>query len=291
MGAVRTRSPPTSGISGRSSPSPRLAASPYRTKSHSTCWRCGSRTGSTTRGRKANTINRQRHALGAFFKFLRRQGLVQQDPVADTYALPKPQRVPKYLTIAEQERVLAAFASRTSLGGRRDFAMIACALLCGLRVSELATVRVTDLDLEAGTLTVIGKGDKQRQCTVVPRLREILRDYLARTWPAIVGGRYASPFLFTRVGNPHAQRKAHEPLLTRSICYTLQRQVSPVVGRPVHPHMLRHSFASRLRENGAPLEIIMEALGHSDISTTLIYAHVSTKKTRADIEKYLGGGV
>ena len=57
--------------------------------------------------------------------------------------------------------------------------------------------------------------------------------------------------------------------------------------RPVHPHMLRHSFASRLRENGAPLEIIMEALGHSDISTTLIYAHVSTKKIRADIEKYL----
>src|SRR6266446_3259817 len=72
-------------------------------------------------GRKANTINRARHALGAYFKFLRRQGLCTHDPVADTYALPKPQRVPKFLTIAEQEHVLAVFASRTSLVGRRDY--------------------------------------------------------------------------------------------------------------------------------------------------------------------------
>src|SRR5213593_2214400 len=134
-------------------------------------------------GCKAATVNRARHALGSFFKFLRRQGLVQHDPVSDTYALPKAQRVPRYLTIAEQERVLEAFASRTTLSGRRDYALIATALLCGLRVSELVSVRITDLDLEAGILRVTGKGDKQRECTIVPRLREILLDYLWRTWP------------------------------------------------------------------------------------------------------------
>ena len=67
----------------------------------------------------------------------------------------------------------------------------------------------------------------------------------------------------------------------------MQKQVSPIVGQPVHPHMLRHSFASRLRENGCPLKVIQQALGHQDISTTLIYAHVSTTKQRADIARYL----
>jgi len=124
---------------------------------------------------------------------------------------------------------------------------------------------------------------------VVPRLREILREYLEHTWPAIVGGRHGSPYLFTRVGNRSAGARGAQPLLTRSIWYILERQVSPVVGKPVFPHMLRHSFASRLRENGCPLELIAEALGHSDISTTLIYAHMSTKKQRADIARYLEG--
>jgi integrase/recombinase XerD len=240
-------------------------------------------------GKKATTVNRARYALGSFFRYLRRQGMVSHDPVGDTFALPEPQRMPRYLTVPEQERILAAFASRTSLAGRRDYAMLACALLTGVRVSELATVRVTDVDLEAGTLRVLGKGNKERECTVVPRLREILRDYLARTWPAIVGGRHGSPYLFTRVGNHQAGRKRGEPLLTRSIYWRLEQEVSPLVGRPVHPHMLRHSFASRLRQNGAPLELIQEALGHQDISTTLIYAHISTTKQRADIAKYLEG--
>jgi site-specific recombinase XerD len=239
-------------------------------------------------GRKATTVNRARHALGAFFKFLRRQGLVATNPVEDTYALPKPQRIPKYLTIAEQERVLAAFAAKTHATGRRTYALIATALLCGVRVSELASVRVTDLDLDAGTLTVIGKGDKQRECTVVPRLRAILSHYLTRTWPKLVGGQYGSPFLFTRSGvRGIARGRRLAPLLTRSIHWILKKQISPIVGRPVHPHMLRHSFASRLRENGAPLELIQQALGHESISTTLIYAHVSTKKQRADLARYL----
>jgi integrase/recombinase XerD len=240
-------------------------------------------------GRKATTVNRTRYALGTFFRYLRRQGLVTHDPVADTFPLPEPERVPKYLTIAEQERVLAAFAARRSLAGRRDFAMIACALFTGVRVSELATVRVTDLDLATGILRVVGKGDKQRECVVVPRLRAILRDYLKRTWPAIVGGRHRSPYLFTRVGRNASKRKRGEPLLTRSIYWRLEKEVSPLIGRPVNPHMLRHSFASRLRENGAPLEVIQQALGHADIGTTLIYAHVSTTKQRADIALYLEG--
>ena len=184
-------------------------------------------------GRKATTVNRARHALTTFFKFLRRQGLVATNPVEDTYALPKPQRVPKYLTISEQERVLAAFAAKRHPTGRRTYALIATALLCGVRASELASVRVTDLDLDAGTLTVIGKGDRERICTVVPRLRAILSHYLTRTWPKLVGSQHGSPYLFVRSGFRHiARRRGQAPLLTRSIHWILKKQISPIVGRP-----------------------------------------------------------
>jgi integrase/recombinase XerD len=185
--------------------------------------------------------------------------------------------------------VLAILAARTSLAGRRDYALIATALLCGLRVSELVSVQVTDLNLEAGTLTVVGKGDKQRECPVVPRLREILGAYLARTRPKLVR-RVWSPYLFTRTCRKSQRGKSTHALLTRSIWDMLDRQLSPLVGQRVHPHMLRHSFASRLRENGAPLELIQDALGHANIATTLIYAHVSTTKQRNDIARYLEGG-
>ncbi|HEV8642381.1 MAG TPA: tyrosine-type recombinase/integrase [Methylomirabilota bacterium] len=295
-------------------------------------------------GRKATTLNRARYAIGQFFRFLRRQGLVTTDPVADTFSLKEPQRLPRYLSIADQERVLAHFAASESLEGRRDYALVATALFAGLRVSELATVRVTDLDLEAGTLRVIGKGDKQHECVIVPRLREILSGYLADVHPvlaaAAVEGRvdrihgewtrrrrqlhlyvngehrieplatrdrdeaeriladrlrelrvaHASPYLFPRAGGGYSRLRRALPLLTRSIFMMIHRKVSAVAGRHVHPHMLRHSFASRLRENGAPLELIQEALGHANISTTLIYAHLTTTKRKAEIAKYLEGG-
>ena len=241
-------------------------------------------------GKKATTINRARYALATFFQFLRRQGLVTQNPVQDTFALPRPTRIPKYLSIATQERVLAGLAARPSLAGRRDYAMIAVALFCGLRVSELASARVSDLNLEAGLLTIVGKGDKQRECVVVPRLRVILEDYLARTRPALAGQRYGSPYLFTRSTRRSVAGKSPGPILTRSIHWILKHHVSRLAEQPVFPHMLRHSFASRLRENGAPLELIQEALGHANIATTLIYAHLSTSRQRADIAKYLKGG-
>ena len=234
-------------------------------------------------GCKAATVNRDRHALGSFFKFLRRQGLVARCEHGE--------RGHHDCGSAEQDRLLAALAARTSLSGRRDYALVATALLCGLRVSELASARVADLDLEGGVLRVIGKGDKQRECVVVPRLQLILRGYLARTRPALVGGRAGSPYLFLRVDTNVglARTKLHEPLLTRAIWWILARQVSPIVGRPVHPHMLRHSFASRLRENGAPIELIKEALGHEDISTTMVYAHLTSSRRKTEVAKYLEG--
>ena len=101
-----------------------------------------------------------------------------------------------------------------------------------------------------------------------------------------------SPYLFVRTGahGGYFHRQKGRPLLTRTIFHVVSTKVSSVVGEPVHPHVFRHSFASRLRENGAPLELIQEALGHAQISTTLIYAGISSKKRREDVARYLEGG-
>jgi integrase/recombinase XerD len=240
------------------------------------------------RGRKVSTANRHRYAIGQFFRWLVREGVAPRNPIDVTFALKQPKRLPGYLTIPEQERVLAALAKDHTPAGLRNLACVALGLLCGLRVSELATVRLVDVDLEAGVLRVIGKGDKQRECVIVPRLAAILRAYLRDARPRLVVGS-PSPWLIVNAHRTGAHRgRAAGQLLTRSIFVLIHRVVSPLVGRDVHPHMLRHSFASRLREHGADLQLIQEALGHEDIRTTTIYAHITTSKRRQDVAKYLG---
>ena len=97
------------------------------------------------------------------------------------------------------------------------------------------------------------------------------------------------PFLFV---NAHAKggqrvRRAGQALLAKTVFQLVRRAVSPIIGRPVHPHMLRHSFASRLRENGADLQLIQEALGHANINTTTMYAHLTTARRRQDLARLL----
>jgi len=107
-----------------------------------------------------------------------------------------------------------------------------------------------------------------------------------------VAVRQTSPYLFLRALLKASRFRVKQglPLVSRAVYRIVRERLSALLGRPIHPHMLRHSFASRLRENGADLQLIQEALGHEDLSTTTIYAHVSTKKQRADIARYLEGG-
>jgi integrase/recombinase XerC len=291
------------------------------------------------RGCKPPTVNRHRFAVSSFFRYLCRVGIVAANPTDDVFPLKTPKRLPTYLTIPEQERVLEVMAADATPMGRRDHALIATGLFCGLRVEEVCHLRLADVDLdaspEAGRLRVVaGKGDKDREAPIIPRLREILRAYLAEVRPQLQGRRPGcvwqvdsggwrsaywrdgrrhykphrteadarawlkreSPLLpdggwFFVNANPtggHRQHRAGKPLLTRSVHALVHRVVSPIVGRPIHPHALRHSFASRLRYNGAGIELIQEALGHADIRTTAIYAHLPTAKRNAELVKLLG---
>jgi site-specific recombinase XerD len=291
-------------------------------------------------GVKPQTANRHLHALRSLYRYLVREEIVTTNPAADCFMLPARKKLPGYLTVPEQERVLTALAKARSLLGRRDQALVATALLTGLRCAELAALEVAHVDLDAGRLRVVnGKGGKDRELPIIPRLEAILRAYLEKVRPELVGrpsgclfkkpgragrpplrnwylegphGRQQSlhtqsreeaermraeiapplpdpPWVFVNAHHTGANRlrRAGQALLTKTIFALVRRAVAPIIGRPVAPHMLRHSFASHLREKGADLQLIQEALGHASINTTTMYAHLSTNKRRQDLARLL----
>ena len=252
------------------------------------------------RGLKASSANRHLHALRTFWKWMVREGITTTNPAADVFLLPTRKTLPRYLTIPEQETLLAALANDQSPLGVRDYALVAMGLLTGLRCSELSNLQLGHLDLEAGVLRVVdGKGGKDRELPVVPRLVAILRPYLETTRPAVLKGR-PNPYVFIRAGRNRGRgramaagatwgiKHAGQPVGPKTIFYTIRRLVAAVLHRPgAHPHMLRHSFASRLRENGADLQDIQEALGHANIVTTTMYSHLSTRRRREKLTEYL----
>jgi site-specific recombinase XerD len=291
----------------------------------------------TERGVKATTANRHLHALRTFWRWMVREEITVKNPAADVFMLPTHKKLPGYLTIPEQDQLVAALAQDGSLLGRRDHALVATALNTGLRCAELSNLQLGHLDLDAGILRVIeGKGLKDRELPIVPRLAAILRPYLEGTRPRLlaVGGgsveapnpRFGTRSWAVKLRLPTGQRvtvgrlpsreaaealrAGHSAITTnpyvfvrgaqgwlsehgmaavgpKTIFYTIRRLCEAVLHRKVHPHMLRHSFASRLRENGADLQDIQEALGHAVITTTTMYAHLTTRRQREKLAEYL----
>lgn len=242
-------------------------------------------------GRSARTANRRLHALRSWWRWMERERVVTENPAAQCYLLPVPKHLPDYLSVQEQDRVLTTLATRTDLLGRRDYALVATALLTGLRCDELAKLQLAHVDLEAGVLRVVqGKGSKDREVPLVPSLISVLRAYLAGTRRDLLGGgTRVSPWLFVKVGPWSVTQKAGEAMTSRGIWRLVRAALSPIVGRPVHPHTLRHSFGSRLHARGGDLGMIQTAMGHASPRTTMIYAHVASDRMRADMTRLLDG--
>lgn len=236
------------------------------------------------RGATPQTANRHRAALEALWVYLIRQGLADRNPVRDTFYLKTPKRLPDYLTTHEMTRVLEVLARKRSPKGRRNLALVATGMLAGLRCGELARLEVGKVDLTAARLRVVGKGDKERELPILPPLATILRPYLTDVRPRLLNGHAPPPWLFVKTGG----RSGSGRLSGHAIWYVVDRSVSPIVGRHVRPHVLRHTFGAWLREAGADLQDIQEAMGHEDITTTTIYAHLATSKRLARLTELLG---
>ena len=216
-------------------------------------------------GLGVRSITRNLVSLRQFFLFLAKEGIITENPLPRLFLPEEGRKLPKPLDIEQVQRLLVQPDPSTLLGAR-DQAMLELLYATGLRVSELVSLNVQQINLEGDFLTVRGKGGKVR---VVPFGRwadEKVRRYLREVRPKLLGGRSNSFLFLTRSGKP----------LTRQGFWKLIRRYALAAGieSKVTPHTLRHSFATHLLEGGADLRAVQSMLGHSDISTTQIYTHV-----------------
>jgi integrase/recombinase XerD len=210
-------------------------------------------------------------ALRALYNFAEAEKFLPEN-IAENLSLPRRwKRLPKSLSNAEIERLLEPEKPATP-AALCDQAVLELAYASGLRVAELRGVRLEHLHLEAGFLTVIGKGNKERVVPVGRKAVEAINHYLEVGRPKLLTRKSPANLFLNRRGLPLAA----STLWTR-----IKRRVRRAeIGRNVTPHALRHSFATHLLENGADLRVIQELLGHADISTTEVYTHVTPSRLR-----------
>jgi integrase/recombinase XerD len=219
----------------------------------------------------ATSVARALSAVRSFHRFLVRDGLTQADP-ATGVALPKlPRKLPHPISVDEVELVIAATEGPTP-ERLRDRAIIELLYGAGLRVSELTGLDVDDLDLEAGSVRVFGKGSKEREVPVGGMAKVACEAYLVRSRPEMARPvSRAALFLNQRGGR-----------LSRQSCGRLLARYAKIAGlqRALSPHTLRHSFATHLLEGGADVRVVQELLGHSSVATTQIYTLVTREHLR-----------
>lgn len=227
-----------------------------------------------------NTIARRLASLRSFFRYLVNEGILQSNP-AELVGMPsQPRRLPEVLYPADLQRLLQAPGDDSPLA-LRDKAILEFLYATGVRVSELAALNLSDIDLDRRTATVMGKGNKERIVFFGAPAERALRRYLAHGRPHLLArspaaGAQPALFLNCRGG--------------RLSCRGIQRMVrkwvlEAAIGQRVSPHVLRHTFATHLLDNGADLRAIQELLGHSSVATTQIYTHVSAERLRHSYEQ------
>ena len=224
----------------------------------------------------ASTVERHLSSVKSFHRFLVREGMAEHNPT-DTVQLPKtPERLPDVLSIEQVDEMLSQPLEPGPLP-LRNRAILEVLYGCGLRVSELTGLDLKDLALEEGFLLVLGKGDKERVSPISGTALAALRSYLEEGRSQLVNPAAkptAAVFLNARGGR-----------LSRQSVHRIVADAGQTIGvEGLHPHTLRHSFATHMLEGGADLRVIQEILGHSDLSTTQIYTHVDRSHIR---EEYL----
>ena len=220
-------------------------------------------------GRSARTRARHLVTLRGFYQYLHQTGVIDTNP-AKMIDLPKSGlMLPEVLNVDQVTRLLATPDLRSPIG-MRDAAMLEMIYAAGLRVTELIQLKIAAVNLEAGFVRVLGKGDKERVVPIGRKAMAAIQTYLAQGRPLQLK-KESSPYLFVgRAGRP----------ITRQAFWKLLRAYAVKAGikQRVTPHSLRHSFASHLLEGGADLRAVQVVLGHVDIATTQIYTHVARKR-------------
>ena len=231
-----------------------------------------------TNGLAPRSVARAIACIRGYYRFLLLEKRITADPSEDLRAPRAWPALPKYLDLAAVDKLLAQPDTSTPRG-LRDKALIELLYATGLRVTELLSLRAGDINLDAGYLTCIGKGDKQRIVPLGQTAADWVRRYLTEARPALLKTRKCAWLFVNAKGGTQLSRVGFWKILKE---YGIKAGVS----RDLSPHVLRHSFATHLLERGADLRAIQMMLGHADLSTTQIYTHVLEARLRAVYDQF-----
>jgi len=220
-------------------------------------------------GLEPRSIARVLVTIRGLCKYLVLDGILKRDPSANLESPKSWQSLPKFLIPEEVERLLEAPNVSNDLG-LRDKAMLEVLYATGVRVSELVSIKVEDVNLDLGFILTLGKGSKERTVPLGKSAINWIRRYMAIR-PRLVG-KNSSPFLFVTGKGVPLTRQSFWKLI---VSYGEKARIGHIT-----PHLLRHSFATHLLENGADLRSVQMMLGHSDISTTQIYTHITNERLK-----------
>ena len=233
-------------------------------------------------GLTGRSVARHLASIRTYYGFLLQEGKIEADP-SENIATPKQWRnIPKFLSREQIEALLAA-PDLSKPNGLRDHAMLELLYATGLRVSELCSLRLTDLESDFGVLRVTGKGNKQRLVPVGRPALAAIEEWQRSGRPQMLKKRRASPYLFVT-----ARDTGEGGAMTRQMFWTLLKGYGRKAGifHNLSPHVLRHSFATHLLEGGADLRSVQTMLGHADISTTQVYTHVMRSRLRNTVDEH-----
>jgi len=224
---------------------------------------------------RASSSNRRLSVLKRFYRWALRNGRIHADPTRQLRSAKRPLPIPSVLSEAQVEGLLAAPDTSHPLG-LRDRAMLELMYACGLRVSELVTLRTVQLGLNEGIVRVTGKGGKERLVPMGEEARLWIERYLVDARPRLAAGRSMDALFVT------GRRDRDGPMTRQMFWHIVKKYARQAhVRAPLSPHTLRHAFATHLINHGADLRVVQLLLGHSDISTTQIYTHVARERLKA----------
>lgn len=229
-------------------------------------------------GYARTTINRRLSSIKSFYKWLNRMQIIDKNPIAALQGPKKPQRLPKSITIDDVERILEVHAKAFEEAEDevekakeiRDQSLLELLYACGLRISEASNLTIADIDFSERQIRVFGKGSKERIVPVHNRAIATLRTYIDDFRGILLDGKKSDKLFVSNKGNAYS---------TDSIRKMFKRTLDEAgVDSTLSPHAMRHSFATDVLSGGADLRSVQEMLGHSSLSTTQIYTHVTPQR-------------
>jgi integrase/recombinase XerD len=220
----------------------------------------------------SSTIARKVAAIKSYFHYLRDEGVIQNDPTLTLESPKVKKHLPKAISEDDVERLLAEPTKSDSPKALRDSALLEVLYATGMRVTELVSLNVRDVDLEAGTVYCIGKGDRERIVPIYDHAATVLGRYLAEGRPNLVRNKDEQALFLNHRG---------ERLTRQGLWLIIKHYVDAIgIESEVTPHTLRHSFATHMLHGGAKLRDVQKLLGHANISTTQVYTQVTRDHLR-----------